>query len=125
MGKKFLFISEIGGIALEWTIITTGVPQGSVFGPLLFILYINDFPEIIKSHCKLFDDDAKIYKEGNNVEDFEDIRGYLFKLCSWTTKWLLFFNSKKSESFCTLGTTISVYITNCLTKLVMKYYLRR
>ena len=84
----------INGISSEWTCVTSGVLQGSVLGTLLFILYINDLPEIAKSHCKLFADDAKIYKEINDVEDFEDLQVDLFKLCRWTTKWLLFFNQK-------------------------------
>ena len=54
---------SFNGIASEWSKVTSGVPQGSVLGPLLFILYINDLPELVKTHCKLFADDAKIYKE--------------------------------------------------------------
>lgn len=87
----------INGIASEWTEVTSGVPQGSVLGPLLFILYINDLPDIVKTHCKLFADDAKIYKEINNIEDFEDIQCDLYKLCQWTAKWLLFFNIRKCK----------------------------
>ena len=60
-----------------------------MLGPLLFILYINDLTEIVKSHnCKLFADDAKMHKEINDIEDFEDIQDDLFKLCRWTTKCL-------------------------------------
>lgn len=88
----------INGIASEWTEVTSGVPQGSVLGPLLFILYINDLPDIVKTHCKLFADDAKIYKEINNIEDFEDIQCDLYKLCQWTAKWLLFSTQKSAKS---------------------------
>ena len=75
----------INGISSELTCVTSGVLQGSVLGTLLFILYINDLPEIVKSYCKLFADDAKIYKEINDVEDFEDIQVDLFKLCRFVT----------------------------------------
>ena len=88
---------SFNGTASEWRKVTSGVPQGSVLGPLLFILYINDLPELVKTHCKLFADDAKIYKEISSIKDLEDIQDDLYELCKWTAKWLLFFNLKKCK----------------------------
>ena len=42
----------------------SGVPQGSVLGPILFILYVNDLPDKVKSYCKIFADDKKLYVAG-------------------------------------------------------------
>ena len=78
----------INGQSSEWTDISSGVPQGSVLGPLLFILYVNDLPDEVKPYCKLFADDAKLYKDLQNLEDFETIQSDLNKLCQWTIKWL-------------------------------------
>lgn len=87
----------INGISSEWTEVSSGVPQGSVLGPLLFILYVNDLPSEVSSFCKLFADDAKLYKELRNLEDFEMIQNDLDKLCQWTIKWLMFFNVNKCK----------------------------
>lgn len=80
----------INGAKSDWTNVTSGVPQGSVLGPLLFIIYINDLPNNVKAHCKLFADDAKLYKEIAGIKDFKDIQEDLYELCRWTIKWLLF-----------------------------------
>ena len=81
----------INGISSEWTEVSSGVPQGSVLGPLLFILYANDLPSEVSSFCKLFTDDAKLYKDLENLEAFEMIQNDTDKLCQWTIKWLMFF----------------------------------
>ena len=87
----------INGISSEWTEVSSGVPQGSVLGPLLFILYVNDLPSQVSSFCKLFADDAKLYKDLQNLEDFEVIQNDIDKLCQWTIKWLMFFNVNKCK----------------------------
>ena len=51
----------VGGQASAWAPVSSEVPQGSVLGPALFILYINDLPEAVQSSVKLFADDTKIY----------------------------------------------------------------
>ena len=63
----------------------------------LFILNINDLPELVKTPCKLFSDDAKIYKEINEIQDFENFQDDLYELCKWTVKWFLLFNIKRCK----------------------------
>ena len=69
----------INGISSEWTEVSSGVPQGSVLGPLLFILYVNDLPSEVSSFCKLFADDVKLYKDLENLEDFEMIQNDIYR----------------------------------------------
>ena len=90
------FLSErkqrvvLNGISSDWTDVISGVPEGSVLGPILFILYVNDLPDKVNSYCKIFDDDTKLYKEINTLKDYEDLQDDIYELCRWTTKWLLF-----------------------------------
>ena len=78
------FLSErkqrvvINGISSDWTDVISGVPQGSVLGPILFILYVNDLPDKVKSYCKIFAGDTKLYKEINNSKDYEDLQDYIY-----------------------------------------------
>ena len=87
----------INGQSSEWTDVSSGVPQGSVLGPLLFIMFVNDLPDEVKSYCKLFADDAKLYKDLQNHEDFETFQNDLNKLCQWTIKWLMLFYVAKCK----------------------------
>ena len=52
----------LGGCRSEWREVTSGVPQGSVLGPILFLLYVNDIPDTLCSSSYLFADDLKIVK---------------------------------------------------------------
>ena len=53
----------------EWSNVISGVPQGSVLGPLLFILYVNDLPDSIQSFMGIFADDTKIYRPITSSND--------------------------------------------------------
>ena len=76
-----------------WCVIS-GVPQGSILGPLLFLLYINDLPEAIKSKVFLFADDLKMIA---NPFDKEVVDDDLRSLEIWENTWLLKFNTAKCK----------------------------
>ena len=80
-----------------WTKVKSGVPQGSVIGPILFIIYINDLPEAIKSTCSIFADDTKIMHKVCTPQDSEELQEDLNKLTEWTKTWMLYFNVKKCK----------------------------
>ncbi len=73
----------------------------SVIGKTLFLIYINDLPEVVKNSVKMFADDAKIFSKVNNIEDASNLQTDINSLLFWSEKWQLTFN-KKSVNTCTL-----------------------
>ena len=76
---------------------TSGVPQGTILGPMLFLIYVNDIPNIIKSSAKLFADDTKIYRELSHDSDTSILQSDLDSLEEWTRNWQVKFNPEKCE----------------------------
>ena len=88
---------SVRGTESEWADVLSGVPQGSVLGPLLFVLFINDLPDHIKSDINMFADDTKIYAKINNDNDKLHLQEDLDNLHTWSERWLLRFNAKKCK----------------------------
>ena len=82
----------LNGTQSSTAIVTSGIPQGSVLGPVLFTIYINDLPDLVHNTTKLFADDAKIYSVVNNANDQDDLQNDLKQLDKWSRHWLLKFN---------------------------------
>ena len=80
-----------------WREVLSGVPQGSVLGPLLFLIFVNDLPEWIKSSLKMFADDTKIWARIRVEKDGECLQRDLDSLGRWSDEWLLRFNCEKCK----------------------------
>ena len=85
------------GQASDWVPVTSGVPQGSVLGPTLFIAAINTLPEEIKSTVLIYADDTKVYRPIANHHDAEQLQEDLDKLERWSRTWQLPFNVAKCK----------------------------
>ena len=73
--------------------VTSGIPQGSILGSVLFTIFIHDLPEDVITSCKEFADDTKIYDDAkNNSKIQEDLYSM-----DWTEKWNLYFNVLKCK----------------------------
>jgi exonuclease III len=81
-----------------WLPVTSGVPQGSILGPILFIIYINDLPDILSPEtlCAIFADDTKIYRKIEEEEDIETLQTDINKISEWGSTWGLNFNAAKT-----------------------------
>ena len=90
---------KVHGCYSQWGRVTSGIPQGSVLGPLLFLIYINDLPEFceMESGIYLFADDAKLFKYIKGDLDRQRLQDGLDRLQEWTDKWLLKLNCKKCK----------------------------
>ena len=77
--------------------VTSGVPQGSVLGPLLFLLYINDLPQNIQSQVRLFADDTAVYLTVNSHEAANTLQADLDTLQEWELTWDMEFNPCKCQ----------------------------
>ncbi|CAM4509126.1 unnamed protein product [Lepidochelys olivacea] len=88
----------INGKFSEWRGVTSGVPQGSVLGPILFNLFINDLEKGVNSEEAKFADDTKLLKIVKTKADCEEqLQKDLKKLSDWATKWQMKFNVDKCK----------------------------
>ena len=77
--------------------VMSGVPQGSVLGPCLFLCFINDMPDAVKCRIRLFADDTVIYLTIDSNHDSENLQNDLAKLEQWEKDWSMEFNPDKCE----------------------------
>ena len=75
--------------------VASGVLQGSVLGPTLFLIYVNELPSLVKSSLVIFADDAKLYRPIHSHSDTQTLQDDLDTLDNWSEEWLLKFNIAK------------------------------
>jgi ribonucleases P/MRP protein subunit RPP40 len=81
----------------DWVAVKSGVPQGSVLGPLLFNIFINDLDDCVKASqiIKKFADDTKVAQVLENQDSAAELQTTLNELCAWATRWGMQFNVAK------------------------------
>ena len=80
----------VNGISSNIVPVTPGVPQGTVLGPILFLIYINDFPEYLPhSKLRLFADDSIIYRDIKTQDDYLKLQQDLDSAARWEADWLM------------------------------------
>jgi hypothetical protein len=81
----------------EWVEVLSGVPQGSVLGPLLFVIFINDLPDVVRNVIKLYADDSKILSVVNSQADQILLQKDLDRIVEWCATWLMFLSVRKCK----------------------------
>lgn len=92
----------VDGTKSDWVAVDSGVPQGTVLGPLLFLTFINDLPSVLSrgTTVRLFADDCIVYREIAHESDQLILQNDLDSLHMWSVKWGMRFNAKKCSTMC-------------------------
>ena len=87
----------INGKSSDSAKVTSGIPQGSVLGPILFLVFINDLPEVILAFIKLFADDAKVLGRVNSIMQATTVQISLDNAVDWANIWEMKYHFKKCK----------------------------
>jgi hypothetical protein len=85
----------LDGERSETAEVTSGVPQGTVLGPVLFLIFINDLPDNLNNKARLFADDCVLYTEIHSASDCQLLQADLHTLQQWEDQWQMSFNASK------------------------------
>lgn len=107
--KQFVHLGDHSSDSIP---VVSGVPQGTVLAPLLFLLYINDIAKEVNVKIRLFADDCVLYQEIVNIEDQIKLNNALAQIGQWCKDWQMSINSEK---------TVSMTVTKKKRKLVYPY----
>ena len=104
-GKVYKWIEEflknrikrvvVNGSFSSYKKVTSGIPQGSVLGPILFVIFINDLPEVIQTAVRLYADDSKLLGRVKSVEHVNKLQSSLNNSVNWAKSWQMTYNYKK------------------------------
>ena len=87
----------VDGEVSNWKPVLIGVPQGSVLGPILFLIYINDLVEGVTSKILKFEDDTKLFRKNKGNGDKQQLQDDIDKLIEWSEKWQKLCNFQKCK----------------------------
>ena len=106
-GKILLWIEQwltgrkqsvvLNNVISKWRPVLSGVPQGSVLGPILFLIYINDIDDCVSSKISKFADDTKLFHKVSDLEDNDRLQSDLQRLTEWANVWQMEFNASKCK----------------------------
>ena len=85
----------VDGVTSDWCPVKSGVPEGSILGPSLFLAFINDIPELLESNCLLYADDLKVFRTVTDASDMDELQNDLNRLHLWSQTWHVTLNPAK------------------------------
>ena len=100
--KDYLYSGKqrvvLNGQTSDWRKINSGVPQESVLGPLLFLIFINDLPDGIASLCKIFANDTSLFSKVYDIDiSAKELNSDLEKIGKWAFQWKMQFNPDSNK----------------------------
>ena len=117
---------HVNGYKSPWKSPKSGIPQGTVLGPVLFLVFIDGLPSVLKSFCSIFADDTTAYTIGKDVASTcSNLSKDLDAVSGWARTWDMLFNPEKSKNLATKAVETTVRMDGiCLPKIITHSHLR-